>query len=63
MEYFNFGGYIQRVSKKGITCTCQWGSLYIENYEKGEQVCKHIKKIIKWKQKQNKKKKVHLDKD
>ena len=50
-----YGGYIQHIKKNDITCTCKFGSLYPNNYQLGEQVCKHIKQVIKelWKDTQN----------
>ena len=46
MIWFNVGGYIQVVKELNITCTCQWGSLYPDNYKEGKKVCKHIIKVM-----------------
>lgn len=51
-EYFEEGGYDQKIEFNefgvyDVTCTCNWGTTYSDNWRKGEKVCKHITKVIK----------------
>jgi len=46
MEYYNIGGYEQRIEKGEPVCTCVWGSLYPDAWSKGNKVCKHIIELM-----------------
>jgi len=44
---FQIGGYNQSINHKGMACDCRWSSLYPLNYKRGDQICRHLKKVIK----------------
>ncbi len=46
-QWFEVGGYDQKVTRERITCTCVWGSLHPYHYEEGEKICKHIREVMK----------------
>ncbi len=51
-KYYKTGIYEQGVKFKGkrikdIWCTCAWGSIHRDHWKKGEQVCRHIIKLLK----------------
>ena len=52
IKNYNIGGHNQKIefNEDGImdlTCDCYWGSLYPDNFCKGEKICKHIKQLLK----------------
>ncbi len=46
MKIYEIGGYRQMVTKKGITCTCRWSTVYCNNYKNGGKICRHIKLLL-----------------
>lgn len=44
---FEVGGYVQMVNKGDISCSCKFSTVHPYNYKNGEQVCKHIREVIK----------------
>ena len=47
MKTYEVDGHVQIVSKGDISCSCGWATAHPYNYKRGEQICKHIKKLIK----------------
>ena len=46
--WFEVGDYLQRVTKKEITCTCKWTTMEMSRYPKHPEFrkdCKHIKEV------------------
>ena len=57
MGAYKKGGYMQITKEfKGeivdVTCTCKWSTIHPDAWEKGTNLCKHIKEVIKWYKKQ-----------
>ncbi len=46
---YELGGYLQKVKKDNITCTCMWSTIHPNAYKNGEKVCQHIQRIMIWK--------------
>ena len=48
MQWFEVGEYIQKATKKEITCTCIWSTFELSRYPKQPELrkdCKHIKEV------------------
>ena len=50
-EFFNVGDYQQTIhildgKVYDATCTCKWGTIYPDNWKKGEKICWHLNSAV-----------------
>ena len=47
MKTFEIGGYKQIVNKGDISCSCKFSTIHPYNFKQGNQICRHIKELLK----------------
>lgn len=47
VKEYKIGKYEQWLDEKGWHCTCVHGSLYPDNYNTGDKICKHLELALR----------------
>lgn len=48
---YKIGNYEQTIRYEDekildATCTCRWGTINVDNFQKGGKICKHLTKLL-----------------